>query len=359
MKKINIISFLVLLSAFFVGCAKTDFDPISIDKLMGDSLIANTSIKQLVDSFVKDTDEYTYVKYGTFNSGLFTSNPMKSSTDLIIKGVVTSSDADGNVYKYMTVQDFATGQAFKISIDASGLSAVYPLGIRVWVRCNGLCVGNYAQSPQIGTEYYNTSKSVLKKIIKTDTLKVSGVTTIKHDTTYVTVYRKEPGRIPLPIAMKAIYRYGMPDTMLVKADTMTIAEIKAAGTSVINKLVCIKSAFFTGNGANNNLPVAITAAEMIFAPSTNGIGYPQSREIQDGTGSIFVSTSEYSKFASTKLPDSSNRGNVTAIVGWFNDKLPSVDPTQLTTKIYHQITIRSLSDLGKGFEKFHAEVDKK
>jgi hypothetical protein len=358
MKKINIISLLVLISAFFIGCAKTDFEPIAIDKLMGDSLIANSSIKQLIDSFAKDTDEYTYLKYGTLNSGLFTSDLIKSTKDFIIKGVVTSSDVDGNVYKYMTVQDFSTGQAFKISIDASGLSAVYPLGIRVWIRCNGLCIGNYAQSPQIGTAYYNTDHSIIKTVIKSDIVKSNGVTTIKLDTTYVTVYRKEPGRIELPIAMKAIHRFGMPDTTLVKADTMTIAQIKAAGASAFNKLVCIKNAFFTGNGADYNLPVSLTAEELIFAPSTNGIGYPQSREIQDGTGSIFVSTSEYSKFATTKLPDSSNRGNITALVGWYNDKAPGVNPSQSTSKIYHQITIRSLSDLGKGFEKFHAEVDK-
>ena len=49
-------------------------------------------------------------------------------------------------------------------------------------------------------------------------------------------------------------------------------------------------------------PTTISASEKIFAPSTNGVGYPQSREITDGTGSIFVSTSEYARFANVKLP---------------------------------------------------------
>ena len=139
---------------------------------------------------------------------------------------------------------------------------------------------------------------------------------------------------------------------------MTIAEIRNAGASLVNKLVCIKNAFFTGNGADYNQPVPISASDMIFAPSTNGIGYPQSREIQDGTGSIFVSTSEYAKFASYKLPASSYRGNITAIVGWYNDKSPADNPDKLVTKIYHQLTLRSISDLGKGFEEYQKSIAK-
>lgn len=359
MKKKNIIGVLVVISTFLIGCAKVDFEPISADKLMGDSLIANYTYNQLIDSFIKSPDLYTELKYGTANSGLFTSNIIKSKTDVIISGVVTSTDVEGNVYKYMTIQDFKNGQAIKISIDASGLSGMYPLGQRIWIRCNDLFVGNYAQSPQIGSVSYNFDHSIVQTVIKKDTIKVNDKDTVKLDTIYNTIYRKEPGRISLPVAMKAIHTYGLPNPALIKPDTMTIAQIKAAGKSVINKLVCIKNAFFTGKGADYGLPAPLTnAADYIFAPSTNGIGFPQSREIQDGTGSIFVSTSEYSKFATYKLPSSSNRGNITAIVSWYNDKKPAVDPTKSTAEIYFQLTIRTLSDLGKGYESYHAEVNK-
>jgi hypothetical protein len=163
----------------------------------------------------------------------------------------------------------------------------------------------------------------------------------------------------LPIVAGAIHAYGQPDTTLIVPDTMTIAEIRAAGPMIINRIVCIKNAFFTGKGADYNLPVAISYANMIFAPSTNGVGYPQSREIQDGTGSIFISTSEYAKFATVKLPESDIKGNITALVGWYNDKKPAINPSQTpAAAIYHQLTIRSLKDLGAGFEKFHAQVGK-
>jgi hypothetical protein len=231
---------------------------------------------------------------------------------------------DGNVYKYIVVQEEGVGgQAMKISIDAGSMSGIYPLGQRVSVRCNDLHIGYYAQGVQMGIYYKNLTKSPV---------------------------RIEPGRMPKLISDKHILAYGLPVPSAVKADTMTIAQIKAAGSSVVNKLVCIKNAYFTGKGANFGLPSTISAAEQIFAPSTNGIGYPQSREITDGTGSVFVSTSEYSNFANKKLPASTYVGNITSIVGWYNDK----DVTLSTTKIYWQLTLRSINDLGKGFEGYRA-----
>ncbi len=349
MKTNKIISLIFPAILLLASCQQTEFDVISADKLMGDSLITNYKIDDLITEFVKDTDIYTDLTRSGTNSGLFTADKIESDNDIVISGVVTSYDTEGNIYKYIIVQE-AGGRSIKISIDAPGLSAIYPLGQRVWIKCNGLYIGNYAQSPQIGTLYYNTTKATTKTTITFND------STQKNDTVVETIYRKEPGRMSYILASKAIHSYGMPDPTLIKVDTMTIAEIRAAGASVINKLVCIKNAFFTGNGADYNLPVSLTPEELIFAPSTNGVGYPQSREIQDGTGSIFVSTSEYSKFATTKLPSSDNRGNITAIVGWYNDKKPAIKPTSVTTEIYHQLTIRSLDDLGKGFEKFHAEI---
>lgn len=337
MKKNKITGLLILAVTLFTSCADTNFSTIPVEKLMGDSLTANTTVSKLIDTYMTNKDPFTDAKYSATNAGLFTADSITSSSDVIIKGVVTSSDVEGNIYKYLTIQE-PNGMAIKISIDASGLSGIYPLGQRLWIRCNGLYIGKYAQSPQIGTLYYNLTKSVIKS----------------NDT----IYRKEPGRIPLPVAQAAIHAYGMPDLNLVKADTMTIAQIRSAGPSVINKLVCIKKAYFTGKGADYGLPVNLKDEELIFAPSTNGIGYPQSREIKDPTGTIFISTSEYSKFASYKLPSSGNIGNITAIVGWYNDKKPSINPSSVTTEVYHQLTIRGIFDLGKGFESYKAQLAK-
>jgi hypothetical protein len=340
MKKQNIIGVLFVLATLVTSCTQTEFNAIPLSKLMGDSLISTISIAKLDSIYNTKIDLYTDT--ASKKAGLFTARLIPNDTsNMVINGVITSSDVEGNIYKYIIVQEKgAGGRAIKISIDAGSLSGIYPLGQKVSVRLNGLYLGKYAQSFQIGTHYVNLDKA------KLDTL---------H---HVNIYRIEPGRIPLPIALQAIHAYGMPNPGAVVADTLTIAQIRAAGEPLFNKLVCIKNAFFTGKGADYGLPAPIKDADLIFAPSTNGIGFPQSREIQDGTGSIFIATSEYSKFATFKLPASSNRGNITAIVGWYNDKKPTVTPASVTAEVYHQLTIRSIGDLGMGFEAYHAEIKK-
>lgn len=52
--------------------------------------------------------------------------------------------------------------------------------------------------------------------------------------------RVEPGRMPKVSGRQNIFAYGMPVPQDIKADTMTIAQIKAAGPALYNKLVCIK-----------------------------------------------------------------------------------------------------------------------
>lgn len=336
MKKNYIFGVFIIAVAFFSSCNQTEFDAIDSSKLMGDSLTTTYTISQLINEFKTDSDAYTDTT--NYVGGLFTAKQIKSITPVVISGVVTSSDVEGNIYKYIVIQETATsGMAMKISIDAGSLSGIYPVGQRIWIQCNNLYLGRYAQSYQLGVKYINLEKSKYKRSIDS------------------TIYRIEPGRIPLPIAQKAIHTYGLPSLANIKPDTMTIAEIKAAGVLAVNKLVCIKNAFFTGKGADYGQPAPILKdADYIFAPSTGGIGYPQSREIQDGTGSVFISTSEYAKFATYKLPDSSNRGNITAIIGWYNDK----DFPASGSKIYHQLTIRGLDDLGKGFENYHTSIKK-
>lgn len=312
MKKVKYIYF--VLAIFLGSCAKTEFDQIPFEKTQGERWESTITIAELKDNYMTST-------------GLFTADKIENaSSDIVFNGIVTSSDVEGNVYKYLTVQEEGgNAQAIKISIDVSGLSAVYPLGQRISVRCNGLYIGKYAESPQIGIRYVNKEKN----------------------------NRIEPGRMPKLLSDIHISAYELPEPQAVKADTMTIAEIQEADSSLFNKLVCIKNAYFTGKGSIFGVPTTIPNEDKIFAPPTGGIGYPQSREIQDGTGSIFVSTSEYAKFASKPLPPSSMKGNITAIVGWYNDK----DVPRNPSKIYHQLTLRSLKDLGKGFEDYLAQYN--
>jgi len=74
------------------------------------------------------------------------------------------------------------------------------------------------------------------------------------------------------------------------------------------------------------------------------------RNINDGTGEISIATSEYAKFANYPLPASTYRGDITVIVGWYRN----------TTKDNGtwQLTLRTINDLGKGFESYKAKIQK-
>jgi len=302
----------ILLLSSLVACNQVEFDTMDVSGLLGEKIDSTYSIARLKKEFItKDS--------------LFSAEKIDTIAPVVINGIVTSTDVEGNVYKYITIQEeMPGGQAMKLSVDVSGLSSMFPLGQRVSVVCNGLYVGKYAQSVQLGVFFINPERR-----------------------------RIEPGRMPRLIATEQIIPYGMPDPSAIRPDTMTIAQIRASRDEMVNKIVVIKNAFFTGNGSSSQKrPVRLTDAELIFAPSTNGIGYPQSREIQDGTGSVFVSTSEYAKFATKQLPTSNHRGHITALIGWYNDR----DEVLFSSSIYHQLTIRTLSDLGTGFEAYHQSI---
>src|SRR5674476_270367 len=128
MKNKNITGAFIALVALLSGCAQTEFDPISPDLLMGEKWATTYTIDSL---------QKTYMK----SSGLFVVDSIGSPNKIIINGIVTSSDNEGNVYKYIVVQEEGgNGGAMKISIDAGSLSGIYPLGQRVSVRCNGLYI---------------------------------------------------------------------------------------------------------------------------------------------------------------------------------------------------------------------------
>lgn len=321
MKLYNKIASALLVNVLlFSSCAEVE--PVKSE----DQWVTTHTITALINEFTSSIGDLP-----TITPSIFSVDTIPSNRDIVINGIVVSNDNEGNIYKYIVIQDIITGRALKISVDAGNLSAVFPTGRAISVNCSGLAIGKYADMLQMGTAYYNTTA---------------------NKTGY------EIGRIPYTVFLTRVQvnkTTNMPLSEIV--DTVTISEILKSGPTMFGKLVCIKNAFFTGNGSGSGAliskPAPIPVEAQIFAPPTDGIGYPQSREIQDGTGSVFVSTSEYSKFAKLKLPAATLKGEITAIVGYYNDKDAVVDPT----KIYHQLTLRSLGDLGKGFERYHQELN--
>lgn len=307
MKNILNITIAASLLLVFTGCSQTEFEPES-GLVKGEKIESTISIADLKTNYMTSSEQ-------------FTADRITSDNQIVINGIVTTTDIEGNIYKYVAIQEeTAGGQAIRVSVDASGISSILPIGQRVSIVVNDLCIGKYGESPQIGV-YFVRSKDA----------------------------QISPGAIPMPIARECVTPYGEPDPVAVVADTMTIAEILAAPRAEMDyKLVCIKNAWFTGRGYEFGAPATIANKDKIFAPGTNGIGFPQSREIQDGTGSAAISTSEYAKFAQHPLPASTYKGNVTAIVSWYRKG---------TSAGSYQLTLRTLRDLGSGFDGYLRSVN--
>lgn len=79
---------------------------------------------------------------------LYTKGPVLIEDDLVIGGQVISSDQSGNIYRSFYIQD-ETG-AIEVKIGKSSLYNDYKLGQWVYVKCQGLTVGQYGGMLQIG-----------------------------------------------------------------------------------------------------------------------------------------------------------------------------------------------------------------
>jgi hypothetical protein len=120
---------LILLFAFS-SCIKNDFDAPPADGEDPD-IQANITIAALKQLYTSGSNM-----------------PVKIDTDYVIKGIVISSDKDGNFYKSLVIQDSTAG--INIRIDQTNLYTEYPPGRRIFVKCKGLWLGEYYGLIQLG-----------------------------------------------------------------------------------------------------------------------------------------------------------------------------------------------------------------
>lgn len=167
---------------------------------------------------------------------------------IIIQGIVISSDKEGNCYKYITIDDGTAGVQIKIS--SSSLYTNYPLGQRVFVKCDGLVLGDYGMLHQLGW-WENGS--------------MQGINTNRIN--------------------KYIFRDGLPGATPAPIELNSANEIQ---DNMYNRLVKIKNCHFKYPGS-------------VFAETTSS---GTSNEIVFTDGSeIVLYTSAYAKFASQLTPE--------------------------------------------------------
>ena len=252
------------------------------------------------------------------NLGLFS---VQDITDnIIIVGRIASTDVPGNIYKSIYIQDCENPDyGMKISVDAGSLGGQYPIGQKIAIKLQGLAIGKYARMPQIGVPYYNNAKDGMDNAGKIGW---------------------EVGRIPPQVFKEHVQLIGIPDKSKIVVKTMTIAQIKATAddykeiAKLTSRLVRINGIHFvpytwSTQGALTTLSGSFDCANdgdaNVFAPTTNGIGYPQPRCFSTDADSITapnslaLGTSEYAKFACSPLPGDEYWGSITGFISYYWD----------------------------------------
>ena len=258
MKKITII--LTVIAAILTGC-NLEPDVAPMPTFAGE---ANTTIAELLAMH----------EIGSQDS--FDSIPVGSN--IIICGVVTTSDEWGNNYKYLNIEDETGG--IQIKIDNKALYHKYSVGQRVYVKCDGLVLGDYRKLPQLGL-WANGSMQA-----------------IPNAKTYLYLF---PDGTPKPI-----------QPTIVMTSIPSANDIPATS---YNRLVRLEGATFVEAGiATFSEPNTSTSHDI---------------KMTDGT-TITLRTSNYATFASEILPVGT--GNITGILTRYNNYVQLVinSPNDLT-----------------------------
>lgn len=236
-----------------------------------------------VDEPVDPSDMEANTTIADFKA-LYWSNDRNSATqigqtadgkDMIIRGRVVSSDAAGNVYKNLVIQDTETGEGLTIGINATRLYLTYPVGQEVLIKVTGMYAGMYNSLFQLGgLGEYNGAPSM-------------------------TFANKED------FAGNTV-NVGEAAPSAVKVTTVTIPELTAANGNVeqrrglMSRIVRLENVSWEGGGV-----------DMFAEPSTN-----TNRYLVDANGNkVLVRNSGYATFQSNILP--AGRGNVTAILSYY------------------------------------------
>ena len=218
----------------------------------------------------------------------------KVTDDVKIKAIVTSSDAQGNIYQELALQD-ATG-AIIVSVAQGGLYGPLPVGTEILVSLKDLYVGNYGKQAQIGMPSKNaTGADVIGRI--------SRATWDQHYKILSTGHIVEP-------------------TLFATGTNPTTWNLDTDG----GKLGIIRNVSFK---SSNNSKAIDT-----FADPNGGAGSVSwTLNEQDGR-KVIVYNSNFADFANAKVP--TGKVDITGIIKRFNNQW--------------EIIIRSLDDI-KAVEK--------
>ena len=284
-------------------------------------------------NFMSDSSLYrTRSAYGSLQLFSIDTLPV-NGPGIYIRARVATDDYGGNFYKSLVLQqtqDWENGgalaepQGLRISVDMGSVSGLYHQGQEIIIRCNGLAIGRYANQPQLCVPSYNNNIFASSAEQKTGWA---------------------PGRIPAARFRRATRMLGNPDVSKLVWKVYTLSELKSTYLDNFNDvegarqsdatLIQLTGVHFTGEYDDygsvakcNHYSGADTATvgnpeldknACTFGPTTENVGYPQSRYVSDGTNRALVSTSEYARYAYYYLPAEKYIGSVTGVLSYYMD----------------------------------------
>lgn len=270
--KFSSLALLALASSAALTSCQNDFDlpPIPEPKA---TMQANTTIAELKAQYWQDAANY-YETVGKKADG----------SDIIVKGRVISSDATGNIYKSLVIQD-ATG-ALAFSINQTGMNNTYRLGQEVVINLTDLGIGKYAALQQVGGygEYNGTPQvSFMDYTLFQNHTELNGFPNIDYK--YVTPDQARPED----------------EMYCIEADMGALPGTPEGQRQYQSQLVIFRNVHFEGGG------------ELPYAESDN----TTNRTLVDSKGNtLLVRNSNYSSFRSQILP--AGTGDVMGILSYFN-----------------------------------------
>jgi len=258
----------------FTGCIDESFDDIqpSADTT---TLKGNTTIAELK----------------TVYTGMLT--PLTDTTfyqrdSILIEGIVTSDDKEGNFYKTIEIQDNTGG--IEVKLEKTTLYNDYKRGQRVVIYCNNLYLGDYGGLIQLGSTYTENGYTQLGGM-------QSDAIINKH------VFRK--GKTMVPVTPLTIT-----PSLLVPSN--------------LSKLIKVESVQF------KTIISPITNDTLTFADKTGGESVDHYlMGFLNPYSNLVVRTSGYASFANDTIPSMS--GSIVGILSYYNGT--------------YQIIIRDLKDI--------------
>lgn len=261
-----------------LSACQDDFDAPGIN-VPEATLTPNTTIAELKAKYWNSADNYIdQVKL------------TDADEHVIISGRVISSDASGNIYKSLVIQD-ATG-ALAMSINANSLYVQYRVGQEVVIDVTDMYIGKYSTLQQLGYPDYSAS------------------------------YGWQATFMPLEFFKEHIQLNGLPEPTKIDTLELGLGDLGNGSESLMkyqSQLVRFNNVYFEEGGE-----VTFCTAHKV---NTN-------RTLKDDAGnSIIVRTSGYANFWATRVP--AEHGDVVGILSTYKSGSNTI----------WQLLLRSTDDL--------------